>query len=39
MLDLNIFSNEKTTKKTNNDLELENDECDYDIEEVINAST
>ncbi|CAG8821969.1 8389_t:CDS:1, partial [Racocetra fulgida] len=39
MLDLNVFLDEKTTEKTNNNLELEDDEYDYDIEEVINAST
>ncbi|CAG8690464.1 2391_t:CDS:1, partial [Cetraspora pellucida] len=37
MLDLNVFLNKKTTKKSDNNLELD-DVYNYDIE-VINAST
>ncbi|CAG8633003.1 6856_t:CDS:1, partial [Scutellospora calospora] len=38
MFNFNIFLEEKTYKTTNSNVESEEDELDYNIEEVINAS-
>lgn len=38
MLDFKIFLEEKTNETTSNNIELDDNELDYDIEEIINAS-
>ncbi|CAG8573001.1 1032_t:CDS:2 [Cetraspora pellucida] len=39
MFNFNTFLEEKTNETTNSNVELEEDELDYDIDEVINIST
>ncbi|CAG8517111.1 5643_t:CDS:1, partial [Racocetra fulgida] len=39
MFNFNTFLEEKTNETTNSNVELGEDELDYDIDEIINAST